>query len=203
MIKWLGALLLGTAFTLGASLKTHAVQNFDMIPVSNEPIITYTKNKETIVDLGQQIHDELVYLDLIDQLREAKKDDVFIFKLHNAGGAVDGMAALIGAIDATKAKTIADVIVSSKSAAAIIACHTSEIKMTPYTYLMFHDMALRGAGGKSSELTTMLYAERQLYRNAAQACKKHGLLTDQEIENILNGQDIYKYSTDLKPIGVK
>lgn len=187
--------------TMIGTANASSIQDEDPIlnTVAEEVVVTIeTSKKLTIIDLGKQIRDETFYEEVIETLKSADKDHTIQFEIHNIGGDMDGMISILNALDVTKAHTVAHVTTSGQSAAAVIACHCDEIALEPYSFLMFHDVSFATGQSKSHDILEMTKMTRQVYKKTLDACVVNGVLTDQEVENIMNGQDVYKSGDDIK-----
>lgn len=167
-------------FTLYNYIKPTPVYHVLHTPFSN----TYT------IDLTDQVKgDRTAYYELSKLIEGLDKDDTVIFDMHSFGGDVAAMQMLINAMDKTEAHVIANVIGGNYSAGAVITCHADEIKMSPNSYLMFHNA--RNASGvlPPGDFRTAL-------NESLNACVPHGILTQTDISNMNSATDdieIYWY----------
>jgi ATP-dependent protease ClpP protease subunit len=90
------------------------------------------------IRLGDVIRDEFLYKDVTKALQEASNKDEVIFHIAGYGGEVDTVFELINNVKETKAHTVMIVEAPSYSGHAYLATAGNELRMLPYTFLMFH-----------------------------------------------------------------
>jgi ATP-dependent protease ClpP protease subunit len=143
------------------------------------------------VYLSSSIEKQSGYKDLVRGLRLLTKEDTVVLHLANFGGFVQTGVMIINAMKASKAHIIANVEAPSYSMGALIACAGDEIKMEPYSFLMFHDYSGDFAG-KGSEAGDMIRALDKMSLNLLMnECVPKGILTEEQANSILRGVDVY------------
>lgn len=137
------------------------------------------------------------YEDMIRGLKALPAGTKVVLHLANFGGYVHTGVQIVNAMKASKAHVVAEVEGPSYSMGALIACAADELKMHPYTFLMFHDFS-GGFQGKGSESRDMIDAFHTMTGNLMRnECKAKGVLDDSQIKRIQDGTDIYIHSSDL------
>lgn len=157
------------------------------------PTLVQVSPNNYVVDLGIEITGQDTYLELADGLEKLSSKDTVRFKLHNYGGSVIGMLYLANAIATSQAYTIAIVEGPSYSAGANIACVTNEYVMQPYSFLMYHTFSVNGASAKGQELSAIIEAMTVSTRSVFNQCVKKGILTEQDVNELLLGNDKYVF----------
>ena|SRR3990167_1232156 len=149
-------------------------------------------------DLGEQIvHDVDAYFPLLQGLSIARAQDTVVIRVANFGGSLWVGAILFNSIQSSKAYVIMDVVAPSFSMGAMLACAGKEIRLHPYSMLMYHSGSTQQEG-KVSEIQASLNASERLVRKMFAQCLRFGILTQEQINEILNGKDIYVFPEDLK-----
>lgn len=129
------------------------------------------------------------YRDLIDGLRQLKPEDTVVLHINNFGGYVHTGLEIITAMEDSPAHIIARVESPSYSMASLIACAADELYIADQAFLMFHTYS-GNFGGKGSDAGKSIEAlDSLMERVLKKYCSK--LLTDEQIQDMLNGVDIY------------
>ena len=104
------------------------------------------------------------------------------------------MTQLVYDIQNTRAHTIAEVH-HAYSAAACVTMACQEIVVTPFSSMMIHGM-LYGIEGKVSDVTAQ---NNFIQKQNEDLLRKlfTGVLSKQEIDNVLKGNDLWLYSEDI------
>lgn len=129
------------------------------------------------------------YFDLIDALNYASPDDEFIIRIHSGGGLLGTADVIINAIQATQARVHGHIESLCGSAATMIflACHSFSV--SPRAEFFVHT-ASSGTIGKEHENYASIMFDRKRVHNLIKNTYA-GLLTEDEISSVLNGQDYY------------
>jgi ATP-dependent protease ClpP protease subunit len=151
------------------------------------PII---KGRETVdVYLTEQIAEPATYNELVAILKEAKPYQIVNLYINNGGGVVDSAFYIIDAIKMSEAHVVAHLSGTVASAATIIALSCDDVITTPYLSFMIHNYS-SGMQGKGHELKAYQnFTDRELTRAFKDIYK--GFLSDEEMERVLDGQDIW------------
>ena len=151
------------------------------------PII---KGRETIdAYLTEQIAEPGTYNELVAVLNSAKDYQTVNLYINNGGGVVDSAFYLRDAIKRSEAHVVAHLSGMVASAATIIALSCDDLKVSPYISFMIHNYS-SGMHGKGHELKAYQnFTDRELTRAFKDIYK--GFLSDEEMEKVLDGQDIW------------
>lgn len=148
------------------------------------------------VYLSREIGEPHQYIDLLEKLRLGQPTDVFYLYLNTPGGYVNTGAQIIHAIRDTQARVVGvlDGTVCSMGALIFLACR--EFIVHDYSQLMFHNYS-GGVVGKGHEQIAHLNATTQWYTNMlVDVCTP--FLCEQEITNVLSGQDLWLAPDDVR-----
>lgn len=129
------------------------------------------------------------YLDLVDALRSAGENDQFIIRFNSGGGLLSTGDMIINAIKDTQAHVHGYIEHSCGSMATMLflACHSWSLSESAE---FFVHSASGGTVGKEHEnYASVMFARKKLHKMVKN--RYAGFLTEQEIENVLNGQDYY------------
>lgn len=140
--------------------------------------------------LGSSFDAPEEYFKIFHLLTHAKKEDEFVFYLNSYGGRVDTGIQFAAKLSKTKAHTKTVVESPCYSMGAIFPFLTKEVEMHDHTFLMWHDASIGFGRQKLNEINMNVTVFRDLFLGML---KKHcsEVLTETEIENISNGQDVY------------
>ena len=136
------------------------------------------------------------YIDLLDALYSATRDDVIILHLNTPGGHLNTAVEIIHAIAQTEATVVgsADGEVASAGSLIFFACHTFIIG--EFCEVMIHDGS-SGAWGKINE--NLKAATHTSLRLSAIYHKVYGrFLPEEEVQAILDGADLYMSAEDVE-----
>ena len=147
----------------------------------------YTQVK---VVLNSSIQEPEHYTALINRIDNLGEGDSLILQLDNVGGDVDGCLALVDAIENTPADVTAVLSGRVYSAASIIALRCQQIQVGPYARMMIHSWSGVGGFGKYNEVVADYEFNQKFLKGFFCDTYKH-FLTDQEIQQVLDGKDLY------------
>lgn len=147
----------------------------------------YTQVK---VVLNSRIQEPDYYTALINRIDDLGEGDSLILQLDNVGGDVDGCLALVDAIENTPADVTAVLSGRVYSAASIIALRCPQIQVGPYARMMIHSWSGVGGFGKYNEVVADYEFNQKFLKSFFCDTYKH-FLTDQEIQQVLDGKDLY------------
>ena len=135
------------------------------------------------------------YFDLIDALNYASPDDEFIIRIHSGGGSLGTADVIINAIRNTQARVHGYIESLCGSAATIIFlnCHTYSI--SPRAEFFVHTASSGTIGKEHENYASIMFDRKRVHKIIRDAYE--GLLTEQEIDDVLKGQDYYFDAEEL------
>lgn len=156
------------------------------ISVKNK--LDYTPKIYTI-NFFHDFNDPRNYLSYFKVLEEAHEEDDIIFYFDSPGGRIDTLNLFLNALRRCKSKHILARVNYAASAAALLALYCDNIEFNINATLMLH--TYRGLFyGKGQEIESDYFHNKKNYESMLRyICKK--ILTDEEIEQMLNGKDFY------------
>lgn len=148
-----------------------------------------------VVYIDEEFREASYYRLVCDAIEDLSEDDIVEFHINSPGGDLDGLVALLSAIDRTDATTIAVLKGEIHSAASLLAVSCDGVEAGEYANMLCHFIRY-GARGKGNDvygqvLHTNLYAEK-LMRNAYAY-----FLTDDEIAQICDGKELWLDSEQI------
>lgn len=157
------------------------------------------------INLKNEIKGSNTLLHIVQALQNAKPGDTVVFHLVGVGGQVDSVLLLINNIKLSKAYVIMSVEGPVYSGHAYLATYGDELKMSTYSFLMFHSSTIvnldcsKETGydrGVSNVEHCEAYKQANL-RISTEFVLDVPLLTQFEKLQILTGHDVYIYPEDL------
>ena len=176
------------------------------VPLNENPELTKKLNKFEIrkertatgaiytISLDDDIDEPKRYRQIVTILREAEVGDEIVLQVASWGGYLDGAILLINELLATKALTKA-IIHTAGSAATLIAFACDEVKTFSFATIMVHNFSV-SQQGKGREIRVKAEFDRRQFELL---CNKlyAGILTDKEISDLQDDQDIWLLGGEL------
>jgi len=151
------------------------------------------KKSRTLIDytihLSEHIENNFAYVELLETLRGATKDDSVTLYLANYGGLCSTGFQIVNAIQECECGVDIVLDAPSYSMGAIIAVSGASLTMNPATFIMFHNYS-GGDYGKGKE---RLDATKHFYEHFHKALKQVAapFLTPKELELLRHDNDVY------------
>lgn len=184
----------------GKANKATGNSDFDVLPIFPLEKPSRLQVKETTFNtydykLFGEITEVDDYFDLIDALNYASPDDEFIIRIHSGGGLLGTADVIINAIQNTQARVHGHIESRCGSAATIIFlnCHTYSI--SPRAEFFVHTASSGTIGKEHENYASIMFDRKRVHKMVRDAYE--GLLSEQEINNVLNGQDYYFDADEL------
>ena len=135
------------------------------------------------------------YFDLIDALNYASPDDEFIIRIHSGGGSLGTADVIINAIQNTSARVhgYMESLCGSASTIIFLNCHTHSI--SPRAEFFVHTASSGTIGKEHENYASIMFDRKRVHKIIRDAYE--GLLTEQEIDDVLKGQDYYFDAEEL------
>ena len=135
------------------------------------------------------------YFDLIDALNYASPDDEFVIRIHSGGGLLGTADVIINAIQNTQARVHGHIESLCGSAATIIFLNCHSYSISPRSEFFVHTASSGTIGKEHENYASIMFDRKRVHKMIRDAYE--GLLTDQEIDNVLKGQDYYFDADEL------
>lgn len=147
------------------------------------------------VPIDESFLEPSYYRGVVNMMAQASEQDVVIFKINSLGGRMDGLLSLLDAVDTTQAMTIADITGDCYSAASILALSCDQCVVGKHANLLAHEVSY-GVGGKGSDNLSHVQHIKKISDKLIWDTYK-GFLTDDEIESVLNGKELFLDSDEI------
>mgnify|MGYP005987366593 CR=1 FL=1 len=161
---------------------------------SYAPVIS-DGTKHTVY-LTNEFAEPSLYNKLCHELVNANEYDEFTLVINSPGGILDSAFMIINAINTSSAKITARLVGTIASAATIIALSCDELIISDDLAFMIHNYSA-GMQGKGHEMK----ARQKFMDNQLENSFKNyylGFLSEEEIQDILEGKDIWLNSKEVK-----
>ena len=184
----------------GKANKTTGNSDFDILPIFPSDKPSRLQVKETVFNtydykLFGEITEVDDYFDLIDALNYASPDDEFVIRIHSGGGLLGTADVIINAIQTTQARVHGHIESLCGSAATIIFLNCHSYSISPRSEFFVHTASSGTIGKEHENYASIMFDRKRVHKMVRDAYE--GLLTDQEIDNVLKGQDYYFDADEL------
>ena len=185
---------------VGSTGKTTNNSDIEMLPAFPFDKPSRLQVKETVFNtydykLFGEITEVDDYFDLIDALNYASPDDEFIIRIHSGGGLLGTADVIINAIQTTQARVHGHIESLCGSAATIIFLNCHSYSISPRSEFFVHTASSATIGKEHENYASIMFDRKRVHKMVRDAYE--GLLTDQEIDNVLKGQDYYFDAEEL------
>lgn len=159
------------------------------------PIIVDEETGDTTVYLTTAIEEPYIYNEICFMLDNAKAGEKFYLNVNTPGGIIDSAFMLANSIECSKATVIANLSGTVASAGTLISMACDQINVGNYLSFMVHNYS-GGMVGKGHEMKARQnFTDEQL--NAAFKSFYAGFLTGPEMNNVIEGQDMWMGSDEV------
>ena len=145
--------------------------------------------------LNDVIEDSSYYQEFTEICAVLTEEDNIALFIDSPGGYMSGGQMITRALRNTLAYSVAIVVDQAASMASILALSCDDLYMHPYSYLMIH-MVSYGSGGKDHEVAAHVEFTSKKAKEYVRDVYKD-FLTEQEIEDVIRGGDIYLDDTQV------
>ena len=152
-------------------------------------ITEYVTSRMFNVYLNREIMEPHKYSKLFDLLSSASPYDIIKIHINSPGGDMHTGSQLITHMQTSQAHIITILESSAMSLAPLILFAGDDIEISEHSIIMFHDYST-GEYGKGNEMVRSANAYCSYYKSMLEKYAKP-FLTDKEIKDIVNGQDLY------------
>ena len=168
--------------------------------ISHESSLGYFVKSEVsnqfTVNLDEIIGEAKYYRGVVSMLMEASENDEILFLINSPGGRFNGLVALLEGIKMTDATTTAVIVGECHSAASIFALHCDQVFVSDSAEMLCHSVSF-GASGKGSDILSHVQHVSKISEKLLRTTYKY-FLTEKEIDEMLNGREIYLDSNEIK-----
>ena len=166
------------------------------------PIVEVPSSKTLDAYITSDIGLPIDYNELTYRIKNAPSDYTINLHINTPGGVIDGALFIIDAINKTPAAVTAFLTGTVASAGTIIALACNEIIVSDHITFMIHNYSAAGISGKGHELKAYQQFTDNNLNKAFKSFYK-GFLTEDEMNKVLDGQDLWMASDEVKERGTK
>jgi len=160
---------------------------------AEKPKLLITARQRVSTEYDVSIRDAIdsndYFADLIELLRTATQEDVFHLYFSTDGGMLDATQELLAAMSVTEATVVGHLVNKAISAGSIIFLNCHEWQVYAGSHMMIHQMSYSAGGGNQN-----VKGQVDFYARMNEKLVKNtytGFLTPEEIQDVLNGKDVY------------
>lgn len=142
------------------------------------------------------IEDPCLYNEACFAMDTASKDTIIELYINTPGGIIDSALMIINSIKNTEAKVVGHLTGTVASAGTIISLSCHELVISDHLSFMIHNYS-GGMAGKGHEMKArQKFTDQHL--NDAFTSFYSGFLTEAEMENVIDGSDMWMGSEEVK-----
>ena len=159
--------------------------------------VPYVKSTNQLdVYINTNIDEPSCYSEICYILSTLTEDETVNFHINTPGGILDSAFQLVDAIKGCRATTVAKLTGTVASAGTIIALSCDKLIIAEHTSFMIHNYSA-GAYGKGNELKAR---QEHIDKSTNHAFKEFysGFLTDKEVEEVIDGKDIWLTADEVR-----
>lgn len=167
---------------------------------TNEPFCAYEKRT-------QHIHKVTVFLDgpvlsarhyrmVASEAADLSKNDELEFSITSGGGSMEGLIALLDVVNTTEANVTAVIKGECHSAASMLAVSCPNIIVSPYASMLVHNASLGAGRAKAYDLKQYVDHSTDFCNNLFRDVYE-GFLTDDEIEEVIRGKELWMGAAEI------
>jgi ATP-dependent protease ClpP protease subunit len=160
------------------------------------PIVVDKENKTITAYITGTIEEPSDYNEICYLLYTADEDTTVILHINTPGGIIDSAFMISDAINKSKAKIVGRLTGTVASAGTLIAMACDELEVAPHLSFMIHNYS-GGMAGKGHEMKArQKFTDDHL--NEAFKCFYKGFLTEEEMEKVVDGTDLWMSTKEVK-----
>lgn len=130
-------------------------------------------------------------------LEEATENDVVLVQLSSPGGSLETCDFLCRRIQECKAPVFVEIGLTCASAASAICLQADDWKILDSSTMMVHACSYSPGWGKEVDVFSSATYTNRVNREWVERTYK-GFLTEQELQSVLDGKDLYFFADDLR-----
>lgn len=148
------------------------------------------------IHIDEPIKSAKYYRSVVQELGDLSENDEVIFRIASPGGDLDGLVALIEAIRNCDADILAVITGKAHSAASMLALSCPNVAITPSANMLVHFVSF-GSGGKAWDVVSHVHHTVD-YSTAIFKEIYQGFLTDEEMQNIIEGKELWLQAPEIE-----
>ena len=148
------------------------------------------------VTIDEAFTEPSYYRGVVSMLMGASEEDTVIFLINSPGGRLSGLLTLLEGINMTDATTLAVLVGECSSAASMFALHCDQVFVSENATMLCHNVSY-GTNGKGSDVLAHVNHVAKTSEKLLRSTYLN-FLSEKEILELLNGQEIYLDSDEIK-----
>ena len=148
------------------------------------------------VTIDEAFTEPSYYRGVVSMLMGASEEDTVIFLINSPGGRLSGLLTLLEGINMTEATTLAVLVGECSSAASMFALHCDQVFVSENATMLCHNVSY-GTNGKGSDVLAHVNHVAKTSEKLLRSTYLN-FLSEKEILELLNGQEIYLDSDEIK-----
>ena len=148
------------------------------------------------VTIDEAFTEPSYYRGVVSMLMGASEEDTVIFLINSPGGRLSGLLTLLEGINTTDATTLAVLVGECSSAASMFALHCDQVFVSENATMLCHNVSY-GTNGKGSDVLAHVNHVAKTSEKLLRSTYLN-FLSEKEILELLNGQEIYLDSDEIK-----
>lgn len=148
------------------------------------------------VTIDEAFTEPSYYRGVVSMLMGASEEDTVIFLINSPGGRLSGLLTLLEGVNMTEATTLAVLVGECSSAASMFALHCDQVFVSENATMLCHNVSY-GTNGKGSDVLAHVNHVAKTSEKLLRSTYLN-FLSEKEILELLNGQEIYLDSDEIK-----
>ena len=136
------------------------------------------------------------YVEMIHKIRSSGPNETIHIHLNTPGGRLDTGVQMVNAMRASEAHIMCSLESEAHSLGTLIFLAADEFLVHDNCMMMFHNYS-GGTWGKGNEQEAQVIATIKWFNELAEDIYRP-FLTEQEVQNILKGEDLWVHSEDIR-----
>lgn len=147
------------------------------------------------IPIDEAVREASYYRAVVNAISGTSEDDVIEFDINSVGGRLDGLIALLTALERTEAISCANINGECHSAASMLALSCDSLTVSPYASMLCHFVSY-GASGKATDVKSHVNHIHDTCENLFRSVYQH-FLTEDEIEKCIGGYELWLNAAEI------
>lgn len=168
-------------------------------PVIDKYLGYNTKYKQQVclsIPIDEPFREAGYYRHVAKAIADTDEGDQVEFEISSPGGYLNGLIALLTAMEKTPAITVAHINGECHSAASMLALNCDVVSVSPYSTMLVHFVRF-GSSGKGTDVVSQVShifdTAKQLFENTYEH-----FLTKEEMQKCVDGLELWLNSDDIQ-----
>lgn len=178
--------------------KRRGEEDEDIIIDQDKHLGYFTRYKQSVcitVPIDESFREAKYYRSVVKAIADTDENDQVEFEIASPGGLLNGLLALLTALEKTEATTVAHLNGECHSAASMLALSCDVIYVSPYASMLVHFIQY-GASGKATDVRSQVEHTHQTSEKLFKDVYKY-FLTDDEMQKCIAGLELWLDSDEI------